>query len=739
MPFNSVASAIVLASLAACGGGGSQTDPIAEAERQAVRLFNQTPVAVFGRVVADDGRPVNGVQLRVGDRQVLSGQDGRFRLDGLPRRNALLSVSGAGMRETVMPLYLHRPITVSEVDIDQVILAPADPATVRFLFAGDTSFGRRFLDVDGLTPRGIVPTDRSDALIQASNPLPGSRAGLAFVQPLFATADYRAVNLETPVTNSPTTPHEAKDFVFFTLPGSLPALTGIGVDYVSLGNNHVYDYLDSGLADTLRFVDSAGLARSGAGLQSASSFAPWRTSLGGSSYSLLSMSSIAGSEHAINYVATATKGGSADLRDDSAVQTAIGSERAAGRFPIAVLHTGQEYTEQPGAYALGRMQMAASSGASLVIAHHPHVAQGFSRHAGTLIAHSLGNFLFDQDRLETMLGLLAQVDMAGGTVRRAEAVPVYLEDYRPRLIAGPLADRLLRRIGQDSHNHGVTLMPINSRGVVLGENEAAVNEEREVVLQATIASTGYAVLDLREQLRPGESLASAVTATSGLQLIAGRDLLEHGDFEDQDIDDQTTEIARWDTGASSFACLQTPRSGAVALCSRRSSTDSQDAVVSFRNRVRVLGDATDEPNKFLTLYGWVRGNNAGPVSIVSRYYASEGNAVFGEQRPLTRSGGEYGWQPFAADLSMPAETSPATGITNARAVRLFLRHSPPAQGNGLASFDDLALINWEPKTAGPTLQLATPNIRDFIRVEGVPGNATVRVVLRRQRPAFNAP
>lgn len=87
---------------------------------------------------------------------------------------------------------------------------------------------------------------------------------MSFVQPLLGTADYRALNLETPVTARPRTPHPTKDFVFFSLPESLGALTEAGIDYVGLGNNHVYDYLDDGLADTLRHVEAARLGRSGA-------------------------------------------------------------------------------------------------------------------------------------------------------------------------------------------------------------------------------------------------------------------------------------------------------------------------------------------------------------------------------------------------------------------------------------------------------------------------------------------
>ncbi|WP_167784638.1 CapA family protein [Ramlibacter rhizophilus] len=732
--FSSATSAALLAALAGCGGGGggAATDPISQREQEAIARFNSTPIALRGQVVSAMGAPLENALVRIGGRTVRSGAEGQFLIEGLSRRNALLTASADAHRDEQAAVFLQHPASDAEVILQPLVLSPTGAQGVRFLFAGDTSFGRRFLDPDADTPPDQVPPSDPQALIQSADPVPGSRKVLSFIQPVLDAADFRAVNLETPVTSQPATPHPTKDFVFFTLPASLSALRNAGVDYAGLGNNHVYDYLEAGIADTLRHVAAAGLAHSGAGRQAAEAFAPSRVSLGGSRYSLLSMSSISGADHPITYVATETKGGSADLRDTVRVRSAIAAEVAAGAYPIAILHTGQEYTESPSDFALDRMRTAAEAGASLVVAHHPHVAQGFSRHQGVLMAHSLGNFAFDQDRLETMLGLLARVDMQAGEVRRAQAIPVYLEDYRPRPIAGALADRFIRRIGQDSQAHGTTVMPVNGRGRVLGAAETARVFDRELTVTVSVGPQGFGVLDLRGLLQSGESLYMATTLSPGVRLVAGRDRLEHGEFEDYDLDDQVGETTRWDTsGTSSFACLMAPRSGAMALCSRRQAGDSQDSVVALRNRVRVLGDPENEPNKRLTLYGWARGESAGAVRVVARYYASEGEASFGEETAVSLDAGSFGWRPFTADLSMPADTTTGGGAENARAVRLFIRHSPPLAGQALASLDDLAIINWQSGATASAVTLPVPNANEFLRAEGAPGDLQLRVVLRR--------
>ena len=64
---------------------------------------------------------------------------------------------------------------------------------------------------------------------------------------------------------------------------------------------------------------------------------------------------------------------------------------------------------------------------------------------------------------------------------------------------------------------------------------------------------------------------------------------------------------------------------------------------------------------------------------------------------------------------------------NPRAMRFFLEHRAPASGEGVAAFDDLAIVSWDgPLTPGAPLR--TPNAQDFLRVEGAPG-ATLSVTL----------
>jgi hypothetical protein len=349
----------------------------------------------------------------------------------------------------------------------------------------------------------------------------------------------------------------------------------------------------------------------------------------------------------------------------------------------------------------------------------------------------------DQDRLETMLGLLVRVDIDGTNVHAMRAIPVYLEEFQPRPIGGRLASDFLRRIGESSRPFGVLEYPYNSQGwISLSTNDYTVHDRTNVV-KLTIPPSGVAVLDLRLYETNNESLIAAQTiaGTNGLTGQMGRDLLNHGDFEEYDVDSDSFDVPRWDVSSvSRYVSVIRPFRGLACIRSTRTSLDHTDSVLPLRNRVRVFGDAIDQPNKDLSLFGYITGQHAGAVSVVARIEASAGTNIFGEEIIYQRRAGSYKWQPFLADIPMPPDDPslpPPTSVQQARAVQVFFHHSPQTFGAGVVGYDELAIINWEETfdlDAGGTF--VAPHPRDFIRVTGVPGVYTFTLTFRSFKPAI---
>ncbi|MDH5552090.1 MAG: CapA family protein [Nitrosomonas sp.] len=695
-------------------------------------------ITLSGTVLNHEGQPLAGSTVSISGLATNTDAQGAFLLPELARQNLLLTISHVDYRDEIIPVHLLKPSSITTHQLNPIILTPTDDQSTRFLFGGDTIFGRRYIDPEEITPRNQVPQNDPNALISVNDPVPGSQAVLQYIRPLYQSVDWGVVNLETPVTSNTSTPHETKRFTFFTLPESMQALVWLGVDYVSLGNNHLYDYQDIGVVDTMTHLDTVGIHYSGAGLNSNAAYQSHQQTINGTAYSFLSMTSVTGNENEINFVASDNKGGAANLNDSSALASALQRDLNNNLTPIAQLHGGKEYTFEPTDLFMEQIEFAVSSGAKLVVGHHPHIAQGVGLIDDVVTIHSLGNLVFDQARLETMLGLVARVDLRTDQIPGVRLYPVYIDDFIPKPISGDLANRFLRRIGEFSNSYGALVYPYNNQGWVAFDNNAATAIDHTVTVNVSVPDTGLTLVDLRQLSDSSASLHNITTNIPGISVTIGRDILSHGDFEDWDIDDAGLVASRWDTSnESSEICTNEPYKGLAALCSTRHGSNDADSVIPFRNRIRIMGESTGEPNKALSVLTYALGKNSGSLKIVSRFHASIDELTFGEEVSLQHPGGSFDWQPLFADINMPDDsTEDITDVTNnPRSIQLFISQSPPNKNSALAIFDELAVINWEEQlTLEQETNLVTPHARDFLRVEGTPGDYQLSLTLRQYQP-----
>ena len=137
----------------------------------------------------------------------------------------------------------------------------------------------------------------------------------------------------------------------------------------------------------------------------------------------------------------------------------------------------------------------------------------------------------------------------------------------------------------------------------------------------------------------------------------------------------------------------------------------------------------------MSLIGYIKGENAGPVRIVATYTASFGGNEFGEQELYARSTGDYDWTPFEAKIDIPPDDpaiSPAPGkpfdpklrTDNARAVRITGYMGRTDRAEGIARFDDFALVSWTSERPPDGV-----NPYDFIRLADLEQPTTVTVTL----------
>jgi poly-gamma-glutamate synthesis protein (capsule biosynthesis protein) len=252
--------------------------------------------------------------------------------------------------------------------------------------------------------------------------------------------DVVCANLENPVAiGGEPCPGQDPNVTFRAHPDTLDVLLSMGVTVVSLGNNHVLDYGEDALRETLEHLDRRGLAWVGAGRNYDEANRPLLMTVGGMPLAFLSYAFI----YSVNTrMATRRSGGVADHRL-SRVLPQIRRLRREGRRVIVLLHWGHEYRLYPLPYQMRAARRMIDAGATLVLGHGPHYPQGIEDYKSGQIVYSLGNFVFDEPHKFANRSFIYGVELAaGGELRHREVLPVHLRRHVPTLVAGAEERRL---------------------------------------------------------------------------------------------------------------------------------------------------------------------------------------------------------------------------------------------------------------------------------------------------------
>lgn len=611
-------------------------------------------------------------------------------------------------------------------DTCQVAVEPGSgdlPLTVDFV--GDVFTGRSYE-----SPGGIIDTYGVEALFE---PTLGIFGG---------AADVNVCNLECSYTDRGT-PHPTKSVVFRSRPENIRGIEYAGVDVVTLGNNHIVDYGEEGLVQTAHLLDSLGIEHSGAGANDYFALLPTFYTEKGVRMAFLGECNRTG--RTWNYQpfldAGYNKPGFGNLLPPN-LASSIDAARGQADVVIVQLHSGDEYDTappdkapfvapppveaaeidadapdfrfrvepSPGDRELRRL--AADLGADVVINHHPHVLQGFESYRGKLIAHSLGNFIFDLYYPETMPTIVLTLEIDKEGIAGYTFVPAWIDDWIPKPATGALGRAIMDRLADYSRPMGALV------AVFPDEDYARVHLDRYGVDSTVTPSVAVDTLVEEKgmwvspplRLAGEGNLSRVVTIEGGSswEVRFGRDLLWHGGFEDNGATFWEVNSAdEWlDSG---FA-----HGGARCLALRRDSNSGGAVGTDLEKNLPC------DPSKEHSITGWMRADNAADAYLSARFYSSRYSTspVLSADAAPPFTGTE-GWTRLWANADTPAN-----------GVYFDVRSSNdrPASGEGIARFDDEAFIEWEPWTTfGGAVAVPSPNDYRFVQVRSAVAAPAVSV------------
>lgn len=292
----------------------------------------------------------------------------------------------AGLFAVLMPLWVDAPVAAS------VLVQKQESAQATILFGGDMMFDR--------TVRTTMEREGDDFI-------------LSCITETLEDADLIVANLEGPITpnasKSAGSVVGAPENFVFTFPLSVASLLARhNITMVNLGNNHIMNFGEDGVRETMVALSDAGVGFFGSPLMSA--FV--RKEVSGVPIEFVSYNEFGGSGagvavHQIEYA------------------------RREGYLPIVYAHWGDEYATTSVARQQALAHSFVDAGAAIVIGSHPHVVQEKEFYRGVPIYYSLGNFVFDQYWNEDVrTGLLVRVIVDQNGVVGIDEIPISLESDR---------------------------------------------------------------------------------------------------------------------------------------------------------------------------------------------------------------------------------------------------------------------------------------------------------------------
>ncbi len=314
-------------------------------------------------------------------------------------------------------------------DEDEIIQVKAHrPGTVTLAFAGDLGFGENYANMayyhstgDDIT-QCIMPDliERMDA------------ADIMMLNNEFTYSDRGA-------------PLAGKGFTFRTKPSMAANLDKLSVDIVSLANNHVYDYGEEALLDTLSTLEQYGVPYVGAGrnLEEAKNIVYFRVN--GVKIAYVSATQIE-RDHVYTKQATDTAPGVLRTYDPALFCEVIREADSRSDFVVVYVHWGTEadIMFEEDQRELGRSYI--DAGADLVIGDHTHYLQGAEYYNGVPIFYSLGNFWFNSRTRDTGL---VEVELVEGKLSEFRFVPCLQSGCRTSLVTDEAERQRLFRFLQD--------------------------------------------------------------------------------------------------------------------------------------------------------------------------------------------------------------------------------------------------------------------------------------------------
>ena len=247
-----------------------------------------------------------------------------------------------------------------------------------------------------------------------------------------------------------------KVFHFGAAPEAIEVLKAGNVRYVSLANNHILDFQEQGLFDTLKYLEQAGIHSAGAGRNLEEAMRPALINIPMGPGQSLKIAALSLTDNEPPFAAGLQKPGTwyCEVRPGAEtpapIQERVRKAREDGAELIVLsAHTGPNMEEEPPPHFRAFSETLADGGVDIFHGHSAHIFQAAAVRKSRLILYDTGDFL-DDYAVDPVLHsdwsfiFLVEADKAGLLCLRM--LPVKLEFASVHMAAGEEFDAIRERM-----------------------------------------------------------------------------------------------------------------------------------------------------------------------------------------------------------------------------------------------------------------------------------------------------
>lgn len=290
-------------------------------------------------------------------------------------------------------------------------------------FAGDINFADDYSNMAVLKQRG---GNMSSCIDQA-------------VLDRMRSVDIMMLNNEFTYTKRGT-PVEGKTYTFRSNPDNVSLLSEMGVDLVSLANNHAYDYGEVSLLDTMDTLQSENILFAGAGKTIDEAAKPIYIEASGVRIAYICATQIERVDNPDTKGATKDQPGVFRCWNIDHLLEVIKETKKEADITIVYVHWGTENETNPDWAQLEQAKKISEAGADAIIGNHTHCLQGIEKINSTLLIYSLGNFWFNS---KTQESCMVEMIVSKEGIKQFRFIPAMQKDYRTTFLEGAEKDRVL--------------------------------------------------------------------------------------------------------------------------------------------------------------------------------------------------------------------------------------------------------------------------------------------------------